>query len=70
VVEALITKDYFAKIRQGITFKAVLLLLITPFLHVTWYSGLYYSAERIVQSHAYVCCNICAIWAMLIGWTF
>ena len=47
-----------------------MLLSCTPLLHLTWHWGLFYGAERILQSHAYVCVCLCSIWALLFGWLF
>lgn len=70
LIEAVVTPNYLAKIFQKVNLKTIFLLLIAPFLHLGWYWGLYFGAENIVQAHAYVCCTLCSVWAMLIGWTF
>lgn len=48
LVEAAVTKDYCAKAFNRVTCKTICLLLIAPFLHLTWYWGLYFGAENIV----------------------
>ena len=70
VIEACLTSSYREKVRACFTLRTCLLLLCTPPLHMTWYWGLYFGAERIIQSHAYVCCTLCSIWALFIGWIF
>lgn len=47
-VEAYLTRSYVQKVRECLTLRTGLLLLCTPPLHMTWYWGLYYGAERII----------------------
>ena len=51
-VEAMMTKDYLYRIKQGMTLRSVYLLMLTPILHLYWYWGLYYGAQNLIQSHA------------------
>ena len=48
IVEAAMTNDYSKKVRQSLTIKNALMLLAMPPLHLTWYWGLYFGAERII----------------------
>lgn len=70
IAESFLTEGYKQKVLEGCTKKNFLLLLCTPFLHLIWHWGLFYGAERIVQSHAYVCVCLCSIWALFMGWFF
>lgn len=47
--------DYFAKLKKSLTLRNTLYALALPALTMIGYTSLIYSAQRMIQSHAYIC---------------